>query len=395
MKRFAVLLALGVVAAGVLATTSSASGAAACGALAPRDGTGHFGGVISAQAIAGSGACAVQNTSDPAGGNPPLLYWGGPVMANARRTPMTVTPIFWDPSSRGDHRNKNGMDERYMNLISRYLGDVADASGANTNVFSVATEYYGTNGTIGNNIRLGWPIDDHQPLPASGCTVAAADMSGIYADGSGYNACLDDAQITDEIQRLIDSSHGRLAQNDYSHIYVMFTPKGVESCFNPGDTTSTAGGQACTINYQTTAAYCAYHSMMGNNWPDFGTIYANMPFPIYKSPVGYTCGSDAGNFLGGLQSPNHNLDADTEISPLSHEINEAITDPNVYNGWYDIWGYENGDECAYTWGPTSGVFGSEYNQVINRHRYLTQEEFSNTDFFDTGGGCVQSKAAIG
>jgi hypothetical protein len=134
---------------------------------------------------------------------------------------------------------------------------------------------------------------------------------------------------------------------------------------------------------------------MGPNWPVYGTIYANMPYPIYHSPVGYTCGSDAGNFLGGLQSPNHNLDGDTETSPLSHEINEAITDPNVYNGWYDSAGYENGDECAYVWGSTAGPFGAEYNQVINGHNYLTQEEFSNHDFFDTGGGCVQSKATEG
>jgi len=400
VKKFVVLFALGVVAAGLLATTGSASGSGVCGVQAPHEGTGRFGGVISAQAIAGSGSCAVHNTSDPAGGTPPLLYWGGPVMANAKKTPMTVTPIFWDPSNPGPGHGKPGgpnygMDGRYMDLLKQYLGDVAAASGQNTNVFSVATEYAGSNGTIGNSIKMGAPIDDHQPLPASACTVDSSDAANIYADGTGYSACLDDAQITGEIQRLIDASHGHLAQNDYSHIYVLFTPKHVESCFNPGSTTSTDGGQGCTINHQPTAAYCAYHGMMGPNWPNFGTIYANMPFPIYHSGAGFTCGSDAGNLLGGLQSPNHNLDADTEISPTSHEINEAITDPNVYNGWYDNSGYENGDECAYTWGAVAGKFGQEFNQVVNRHQYLTQEEFSNTDFFDTGGGCVQSKAAIG
>ena len=389
MRKLLVLFALGLSGAALLAATGSAA-TASCGALAPHDGAGRFGGVISAQAIAGSGPCAVHNTGDPARGTPPLLYWGGPVMPSATHAPVTVTPIFWNPPGTGP-----AMDGRYKDLIKQYLGDVAHDSGANTNVFSVATEYAGSNGTIGNYVKMGAPIDDHQRFPASGCTVASNDGTGIYADGTGYTSCLDDAQITGEIQRLIDASHGHLAQNDYTHIYVMYTPKHVESCFNPGDTTSTAGGQACTINNQPTAAYCAYHSMMGSNWPDFGTIYANMPYPIYHSAVGYTCGSDAGNFLGGLQSPNHNLDADTEISPTSHEINEAITDPNVYNGWYDNSGYENGDECAYTWGAVAGKFGQEFNQVVNRHQYLTQEEFSNTDFFDTGGGCVQSKAAIG
>jgi len=261
---------------------------------------------LSAQAIAASGSCAVHNTSDPANGGPPLIWWGGPVMASSTSSPIVVTPIFWNPSG-GGH-------------------------------------------------------------PTSGCTVASDDTTNIYADGTGYNACLDDEQLTNEIQRVIDA--GGLPQNDYSHIYVMFTPKHVESCYYAGSTLTSSNG--CTINHHPSARYCAYHSMMGTNWPAYGTIYANMPYPIYASPVGYTCGSDAGGFLGGLQSPNHNLDADTEASPTSHEIMEAITDPNVYDGWYDQYGYENGDECAYVWGPTAGKFGQEYNQVINGHAYLTR-----------------------
>ncbi len=388
MRKLLVLCALGVLGAGLLATTGSAgtqTRSVPCAVQAPHEGTSHFGGIISASAIAGS--CAVHNTSDAANGTPPLLYNGGPVMPSSAGNPITVTPIFWNPPGTGP-----AMDGRYKDLIKKYLGDVAHDSGLNTNVFSVATEYFGTNGTIGNYVKLGAPIDDHQRF-TSDCIVAPADASGIYSDGSGYTACLSDAAVTGEIQRLIDASHGRLAQNDYTHIYVLYTPKHVESCFNPGDTTSTAGGQACTINYEPTAAYCAYHSMMGNNWPAFGTIYANMPYPVLHSPVGFTCGSDAGGHT--LQAPNHDVDADQVLSPTSHEINEAITDPNVFNGWYDSSGFENGDECAYVYGAMSGKPGQEYNQVINKNQYLTQEEFSNLDFADTGGGCVQSKNAEG
>ena len=310
-------------------------------------------------------------------------------MGTSVSSPVVVTPIFWNPSGGG-----HPMNTQYKRLLTQYWSDVAAASGANTNVFSVATEYYGSNGgAISYNIQLGAPINDTHPLPANGCTVAPDDTTGIYADDTGYNACIDDTQLTDEIQRVITA--GDLPQNDYSHIYVMYTPKHVESCFNPGDSTSTDGGQACTINHQPTAAYCAYHSMMGNSWPISGTIYANMAYPIYASPVGYTCGSDAGNFLGGLQTPNHNLDADTEISPSSHEVMESITDPNVFNGWIDDYGYEIGDDCAYVWGSTAGKFGQEFNQVINGHTYLTQEELSNKDFAATGGGCVPSESAVG
>ena len=133
--------------------------------------------------------------------------------------------------------------------------------------------------------------------------------------------------MTQQIQKVINDEG--LPQNDYSHVYVMFLPKGVESCFYPGSTLTSAN--ACTINHQPSAAYCAYHSMMGPNWPVFGTIYANMPFPIYASPVGlHVRQRRRATSSAGWQSPNNNLDADTEMSPTSHEINESITDPNVF-----------------------------------------------------------------
>ena len=39
-------------------------------------------------------------------------------------------------------------------------------------------------------------------------------------------------------------------------------------------------------------------------------------------------------------------------------------------------------------GATHGATGSLYNQVINGHHYLTQEELSNRDFARGGGGCL-------
>jgi hypothetical protein len=111
-----------------------------------------------------------------------------------------------------------------------------------------------------------------------------------------------------------------------------------------------------------------------------------MPFPIYQSAVGFTCGSEKD--FGAIQSPNGNPDADVEISPTSHEVMESITDPDTATGWYDSSGFENGDECAYVYGATQGTAGQLYNQVIGGRRYLTQEEFSNRDFARTGGGCL-------
>jgi hypothetical protein len=356
-------------------SASAASGACSTkGGLSPR--ANHFGGVVSSVPV--DLAC-VSSDSAP-NGSPPLIWHNGPMMGTNTTGPVVVTPIFWHPAG-------HPMDAAYESLISRYLGDVAHDSGKHTNVFSTLTEYFGTNGYINYQLREGAPIDDTNPLPANGCILASKDTTGIYADGSGYDACIDDDQVQAETASVVKANH--LPVN-ISHIYVLFVPKHVETCFLPGSTNSLKqGNQACTINHEKSAGYCAYHYITSNRM-----IYANLSYPIYHSPlstVAYTCSSDAHSAFGAVQTPNGNADADTEISPTSHEIMEAITDPDTETGWYDAIGYENGDECAYVYGTPQGTAGTYYNQVINHNHYLTQTEFSNNDFLNTGLGCLQSE----
>jgi hypothetical protein len=332
---------------------------------------GHFGGIVRAVHVRAAG-CQVHNTSDAANGTPPLIFHGGPVMGTQATGPVVVTPIFWNPAG-------HPMTSAYKSIITKYLSDVAAASGQHTNVYSTLNEYFGSNGKIRYRIKLGAPINDTRPLPSNGCILNKKDTTAIYADNSGYNACLDDNQVIAETNSIVSA---RNLPVDLGHIYVLYLPKHVESCFFAGSTATR--NNFCTINYQLSAAYCAYHSMAPN-----GNVYANMPFPIYQSPVGFTCGSDAR--FPAIETPNGNPDADTEISPTSHEIMEAITDPDTVTGWYDSSGFENGDECAYVFGATQGTAGALYNQVINNRHYLTQEEFSNKDFAATGGGCLQGE----
>jgi len=400
MRKLFVLLAAGMAVGGVLTATGSATAATAqAGACAAQKPTkmGRFSGIVSAQAI--SGPLCTHDPTSPLGASPPLVWHGGPVMGTDPNVPITITPIYWEPpgyTNPGDYRN----------IINQYLADVAAASGSTSNVFSTATEYYGSNGPLAQNfihynIVRGAPIRDTNPLPkGQGCSVGKLDTSGIYADGSGYTACLDDAQITAEIQNVIT---GPGLPSDYNHEYVMLTPKHVASCFFAGSTANKKN--VCTIDHYPSAGYCAYHTMFGPNSPASGTVYANLPYPIYHSPVGFTCGTDAGGH-GTIESPNFNgsassMDADVEASPLSHEIMESITDPNTDNGWFDAIGNENGDDCAYvfgngTWTDVGGTPGRFYNQTINGDHYITQEEFSNADWFHTNGagGCVRSESAV-
>ncbi len=356
--------ALTAVATGAQAASSTTS-ELACVAPGHSQAPAHISGVVHAVRP----HCQAHTTSDAAIGAPPLLFHGGPMMDTARTGALVVTPIYWNPAG-------YPIDSGYKSVINQYLSGIAADSGKHTNVFSTLTEYSGSNGTIRYKVSFGQPISDTDALPTSSCTVATNDTTKIYADGSGYSACVDDDQLIAETNHVV-GSHGLPV--DLAHIYVLFLPKHVESCFVGGSTTN--GSNACTINHHKSAAYCAYHSMAPN-----GTVYANMPYPIYGSNTGYTCSSEFD--LGATEAPNGNPDADTEVSPTSHEIMEATTDPDTETGWYDRLGYENGDECAYVFGQVQGTQGALYNQVVNGHHYLTQEEFSNRDFASTGLGCL-------
>ena len=347
------------------ATASGHPSAKPSAAKAPR--SGRFAGIVHPVHVANGG---VQPAGDPAGGTPPLIFHGGPMMGTrSDGDKVVLTPIFWAGTG-------YSFTSAYRNLIVQFLKDAAADSEKSSNVFSTLFEYTGSNGGINYKFSVGAAVKDSTNFPAAGCTTNTGP--GIYADASGYTTCIDDAQVISEAESVIAAKG---LPRDNGHMYLMFLPKHVETCFYAGN----PSGQACTINFTPSAAFCAYHSQDGS-----GMVYANMPFPIYQSATGYSC-TDEG--LGGpvstIQSPNGNLDADVEVSPLSHEIAEAVTDPDTTTGWFDSSGYENGDECAYTYGTLSGSNGGYFNQVINSHHYLAQEEFSNADFASTGGGCLQ------
>ena len=49
-------------------------------------------------------------------------------------------------------------------------------------------------------------------------------------------------------------------------------------------------------------------------------------------------------------TPTGDLAADALASTVVHELDETLTDPYL-DGWYDRWFNENGDKCAWTYGP--------------------------------------------
>jgi hypothetical protein len=359
--------------------THHASSCAQVRTMATIHRAGHISGIAAIARNAGACApgAALLNPGEPpylAGSHPPLVNHHGRVMGVSPTTSIVITPIYWVPSG---YTFASG----YQSVIQQFVTDVGADSGKRTNIFSTNTQYAGSNGSVHYKIAAAAAITDTTALPATACTITAGS---IYSDNSGYNACVDDAQLRSEIGNVV-STHS--LTTDLNHIYAIFLPKGVESCFYSDAGIPSGQHNACTINSTPTAAYCAYHSAFGSG---NNSIYAAMPFPIYKSSTGFTCSSDRGSRAS--ETPNNNVDADTVISTLSHELSESITDPNG-NAWYASDGNENGDLCAYIYGNVAGTAGHLYNQTINGHHYLTQEEFSNKEYKQGIAGCEQDQLA--
>jgi hypothetical protein len=269
-----------------------------------------------------------------------LTYHGGPVM----RTNRSYT-IFWQAGA-------TGFGASYATLIDRYLRDVAADSGKRTNVYSSDTQYYDTSGRIVYSPTYGGALLDAQAFPVSGCVQAVPPNAG--------SPCLTDAQVRAELVRFLNANPS-LPRGGQT-VYIIMLPPKVGVCDDASSTSCSfaAGG------------FCAYHSSSGTA----NALYTVQPYP------------DTGG-CNVPQHPNGDVDADNTISLVSHEHNEAITDP-YGTGWFDdTTGYENGDICQFDFGAPLGATGSgQFNQVINGNSYWTQEEWSNID-----GTCVQRSAA--
>jgi hypothetical protein len=289
------------------------------------------------------GAIVLSAVSSPAGaaekGSPHLL---GIVPRTAHPHP----PAPPRRATTATHFNCVVSCSAYEAAINQYFTDVAAANGATDNVYSVATQYSG----IQYSETFGGSYVDGSPYPT---TKTCRDGFDTY--------CVTKPQLEAEIKRVISMPSHRWPIGSTTAVYFIFTPANVGVCRHPG----TRRGNECTVN-----AFCAYH------WSTSSFIYA----VVADGAASEGNGCDTG------QAPVGNAVDDT-LSLISHEQNEAITDP-----YGDAWRANDGpnrdeiaDLCAYDFGstPLGGAPGAEYNQVINGHNYWLQLEYSNQD-----SGCV-------
>lgn len=279
-----------------------------------------------------------------------LNYNGGPVM----QTNKTYA-IYWLPRNLSASQQPSA---NYQSIINGFLADVAAPSeqNASNDVYAVDTQYYGPSGPSGSPIQNSssfgagnvW-IDTSTPIP-NNCSSEYA-FTGVSVQG-----CVLDSDLQAEVSRAL------LANPSWSagsrSLFFVFTPRDVGSCFDQ------FSGQ-CAYTY-----YCAYHSNFTDPNSVSEVLYANQPYTE-------TNGVGAPGVCATGQYPNGDPAGDSTVNVLSHEHNEAITDP-LGTAWYDSSGNEIGDKCAWNFGtPLGSNAHGQYNQVVNGHDYYVQQEWSN------------------
>lgn len=221
----------------------------------------------------------------------------------------------------------------------RYYGGPTIASASVYNIYvNNSASYWGDPGAFITNWNAGGTTTFLHLLDQYISTSA----NGRYPYGGGIQVTYNtSAQLGDQDMYNIIHPVAWQYGTGYTHLYHVYFVQGVRQC------STVAGG--C---YAVSGGYCAYHSSV--NFSDIGhTIYS---FEGYQN-------------ISGCSSPSGRV-ADSTDSTMSHEMYEAITDPDVNNGtlgWYNSSKGEIGDICRSYYG----------NVGLNGTTYDIQKEWSN------------------
>lgn len=218
------------------------------------------------------------------------------------------------------------------NTADTILTDLAQNIGASP-YYNINTTYYD-----GSNVRI----------------ANAVDYGGSTTDSYSKGTALTDANIQAIVSNAITSSS---LPKDANAVYFVLTSADVN-----------VSSGFCT-------QYCGWHAHATIEGVDIKYSFVGNPDRCPSSCAAQTVG------------PNGNAGADGMASIIVHELEEAVTDPDL-DAWYDRRGYENADKCAWKFGTTTTnpVDGSKYNMTLGRRNYLIQQNWVNA----AGGYCALS-----
>ena len=181
----------------------------------------------------------------------------------------------------------------------------------------------------------------------------AVTFAGSTTDNYSQGTALSDGGVQQVVSNAITS--GRLPSD----------PKGVYFVLTSKDVNETSG--FCT-------QYCGWHTNGNIAGADIKFAFVGSPARCPNACEMQTTGPNGGGGGDGM------------ASILSHELEEATTDPDL-DAWYDRRGEENADKCAWTFGHTSSASNrAKYNVVLGSRQYLIQQNWVNA----AGGYCAMS-----
>jgi hypothetical protein len=311
----------------------------------------------------GQGAAALTAAAEP-----DITYHGGNVINRQK-----FAAIYYGSASvysNGPMPGSTGDGEEDHSLVGYFLNHLGGSSYWNIN-----STYYDLAGGTHNFVKNTMDYDSFWApnfnAPRSGKTVSFIDMINLIETGLANGAL----------------------KYDPNTLYMIFTGPGV----------NLGGGFSRKI-----LDYCAFHSAYWYNDGSHLVQFAAMPYDADFNPDHpfRFRGSDGKihfaicTFL--TKGPNNDLGADATVSGMAHEIEETATDPvtlfgvqGSFAGWFDVNREENGDKCAYIYGPTLTQNSFDlWNLTIGRKHFLVQQNWSNIApqgcltrlGSDTGGG---------
>lgn len=167
------------------------------------------------------------------------------------------------------------------------------------------------------------------------------NWGGEYTDTGSQGTTLTDAKVFTVVKNAINGGH---LPYDASGVYFVVSSSNI----------SESSGFC--------SRYCGWHTA-GNN--------------TNGARIRYSFVGNANRCLSGCAaqttSPNGNAGVDGAISVLSHELEEATSDPDI-SAWYDVNISENADKCAWTFGhfQYQVANGSWANVHLGTRDYLIQ-----------------------
>ena len=168
--------------------------------------------------------------------------------------------------------------------------------------------------------------------------------AGSLVDEYSHGHRLTDAGVKAVVRRAVTTAHLPV---DRDAVYVVLTSADVHESSGFG------------------SRYCGWHSHATIAGTDLKYVF--LGDPTTQAPR--TCVAPLPTL------PVGDLASDAMASTLVHELDETLTDPDL-DGWYDRWFNENGDKCAWTYGPLRRTpSGAVTNVRLGGHDLLIQRNW--------------------